>query len=167
LPANFLDLFNRAEADPNLLELQDEVKMIDAFAAELLGRLDGSNTADEIWAALVKARHEVAASQGDAARFAQAVQLMLDLIDQGADTILANAHIRHEVTRLMAQRANLVVNERRLQDMDRRTITKAEVQALIGAIVNILVSTIDDSDTLEVIQTKIRALFMPRALTNG
>jgi hypothetical protein len=128
----FLEAYERARRDPDLLSLADELALVDARASELLDALgDGGSPAD-LWRALdAECRNlERAIAKGDAPAQRTAVAAILALRDQGRRT----AATWGELDRLIERRRRVAETERRRIEAAQATVTVGELATIVAVL---------------------------------
>lgn len=156
LPERLLARYEEAQTDADLLVLRDEVALVDARLAELLGRVDTGESAGRWHAAQVAfAELQKARTKSDAKAFAAAMDELEGILIKGNDFGLWN-----EITSLLGTRKQLVESERkRLVEMQ-QVITAERAMVLLTTVVDIIRTHVTDRDTLAVISSEFRKLAM-------
>ena len=155
LPARLTARYEEAATDARLLELRDDIALLDARLADVLGRVD-TGESGALWQQLMRWRGEViaAARVGDSVAKAAAMNALLDLVGQGHADYRAWA----EVGAVLEQRRKLVESERkRLVEMQ-QTLTVEKAMLLIGAIGGIIKAHVTDRTQLAKISADISTL---------
>ena len=155
LPTRLAARYAEAQHDPALLEMREDVALLDARLADLLGRVD-TGESGAIWRNLQAARMEVLAAKKADDRIAQAIALnkLMDLISQGHTDYRAWG----EVGSVLEQRRKLVESERKRLQEAQQTLTVEKAMLLIGAIGGIIKAHIHDRSILSKISADISAL---------
>ena len=155
LPTRLAARYAEAQHDPALLEMREDVALLDARLADLLGRVD-TGESGAIWRNLQAARMEVLAAKKADDRIAQAIALnkLMDLISQGHTDYRAWG----EVGSVLEQRRKLVESERKRLVEAQQTLTVEKAMLLIGAIGGIIKAHIHDRSILSKISADISAL---------
>lgn len=155
LPARLAGRYAEAQADAALLELRDDVALVDARLADLLGRVD-TGESGALWQALQALRLDVITYKraGDTVKTAEALNVLLDLVGQGHADYRAWA----EIGGVIEQRRKLVESERkRLVEMQ-QTLTVERAMLLIGAISGVIKAHVHDRTTLAAIGRDIESI---------
>jgi hypothetical protein len=155
LPTRLAARYAEAEDDARLLELDQEIRLLDARLGDVLGRVD-TGESGALWSALKAARVELRATQrnGSAADQLKAFNRVLELIDQGYDDYRAWG----EVQALLEQRKRLVESERKRKIELQQTLSIEKAMLLIGAIGGIVKAHVTDRAQLAAISADISAL---------
>lgn len=128
----FLEAYERARNDPDLLALGDELALIDARAGELLDALGDGGSPAELWRALdAECRNlERTIAAGDAPGQRRAVAAILALRDAGRRT----AATWGELDRLIERRRRVAETERRRIEAAQATITVGELATIVAVL---------------------------------
>ena len=152
LPARLRESYETAAADPELLQMNHDIALLDTRLSELMAALDTSGvgqvwrTLGETWADLQRAR----ASQ-DSAGLAVALHAIGELIDSG----LADTDRWQELANLLERRRKLVETEMKRQQALQQMVTATEAMTLIAAVAESVRRHVTDRATLQAIQTDI------------
>ena len=150
LPARLMERYTEALDDPDLLALRDELALLDARLADVLGRVD-TGEAGRHWIGLAEAWRTVERSVNEVDRL-QAMADLGDLIEQG----VADYAAWDEVLRLIEQRRRLAESERkRLVEMQ-QMITVDRVMTLVAVLVDVVRRHVTDRQALSKISEDLR-----------
>ena len=155
LPARLTARYEEAATDARLLELRDDIALLDARLADVLGRVD-TGESGALWQQLMRWRGEViaAARVGDSVAKAAAMNALLDLVGQGHADYRAWA----EVGAVLEQRRKLVESERkRLVEMQ-QVLTSEQALLLMRALLDSVKTHVTDRAALAAIQTTFTQL---------
>lgn len=152
LPARLAERYEEARGDATLLALRDDIALLDARLAELLGRVDAGETG-EVWRAL---RHQSAVLkrarlERDSEGLQAALESIVALIERGADDAAAWA----EIGTTMEQRRRFVESERRRLVEMHQMISTERLMHLLGAVSEVfrraVTAHIADPDTARMV----------------
>jgi len=155
LPARMAGRYEEARADGELLALREDISLVDARLADLLGRVD-TGESGALWNSLQAARLELLACKqaSDIKGQMSALNLMMELISQGH----ADYRAWGEVAAVLDQRRRLVESERkRLVEMQ-QMISSERMMVLLGAVVGVIQEHVTDRTILSGITTGIQKL---------
>jgi hypothetical protein len=155
MPKRLMDTYLRAANDGDLLVLRDEVAVVDARLADLLGRLDSG----ESGAAWRKALEQYAALQeaidaGDPAALKSALDSLGSVIRRG----LADYAAWGEVLVTLDARRKLVESERKRLVQLSQMITAEQAMVLVTAVISLVKDNVDDQRALARISDGLRRL---------
>lgn len=152
LPTRLMERYQTARDDDRLLELRDEIALVDARLADMLGRVDTGESGQlwrklgECFARFKKAQHIKDTNE------ARAALLELDeLISAGVTDTAAWA----EVGQLLDQRRRLVESERKRQVELQQMITAERAMLLFTAIGETIKKYVKDRATLALIAAEL------------
>lgn len=151
LPTRLSSRYEAAVRDPELLALREDIALLDARLADVLGRVD-TGESGRLWQALLDAKRDyIKAKDKDREH---CLTSLLGLVDQGAADYAAWEDVRS----LLDQRRRLVESEhKRLAEMQ-QTLTVEKAMLLIGAVAGIIRSHVSDHTALQAISTDIERL---------
>jgi hypothetical protein len=155
LPERLAERYREATADGELLALREDIALIDARLADVLGRVD-SGESGATWKACRDTLAEYRTAK-DALKYVEAnaaLDRLAELIDHGLEDYAAWADVRS----LVDQRARLVANERRRLVEMQQMITAERAMTMLGAVVAIIRRHIRDRETLAAISADFGAL---------
>jgi hypothetical protein len=144
LPARLQERYQRAQADPDLLALRDEVALLDARLADVLSRADVGESA-ALWDRLHDAW--TAFQGGDATALAQVGRL----IEGG----IADWSAWREIARLIDQRRQLVESERKRLVELQQVLTAEQALVLLAAVTDAVRRHVHDRPTLAAISGEL------------
>lgn len=166
LPTRLMARYQEAQADPDLLALREEITLLDARIADVLGRVD-SGESGRLWQELQTTAMalRLARRQQNTEGIADALNTMLDLIGAGRADYAAWADVRT----LLEQRRRLVESERRRLTEMQQTLSVEKAMLLIGAIAGIIKAHVHDRATLAKISADLDGLLRrePAAVIDG
>lgn len=149
IPARLSERYSEAKDDPRLLELAEDIALLDARVADVLGRVD-TGESGAIWQALQKAvadfRKATKKEDKDAA-----ILYIFHLIERGNDDYQAWQDVRG----LLDQRRRLVESERKRLVESHQMISSERAMVLIAAIVDTVRRHVTDRGALAAISTDI------------
>lgn len=149
LPARLSARYEEARQNAALLELRDEIGLVDARLADLLGRVD-TGESGAIWQALKGAYTAllVARAASDTKKMSEALSQIGDLITRGhADYAAWN-----EIAAVLEQRRKLVESERKRLIELQQTITTNQAMVLVTALLSSIKEHVTDRQALSRIQ---------------
>jgi hypothetical protein len=157
LPDRLAGRYLEAQSDGELTSLREEVALIDARLADVLGRVD-SNEAGTLWAAIGKAvgGYREAEAEGTAglAKRAKAIDLIEGLCSEGREDYAAWA----EVLELIERRRKLAETETKRLAALGQLITAERAMLLLAAVVDVVRRHVDDRDALAAISRDVVSL---------
>jgi hypothetical protein len=156
LPARLLERYHEAASDPQLLELQAEIALIDARLGELLGRVDTGESGRR-WrrAQAAAADYRAALKRGedvDAARDALFAAILAGVQDEAA---WADIHATIE------QRRKLAESERKRLVETNQTITVERAMLIIAGLTDIIRRHVPDPQQRAAIAADLSQLTGP------
>lgn len=156
LPARLMARYQEAQSDPQLLALRDEVALVDARLADLLGRVDTGESARR-WQEAQEAFEELRRAQRKGKDGAKEFIAALDDLEQALRS--GNDYgLWAEIASVVDLRKRLVESERkRLVEMQ-QMITAERAMVLLSRVVDIIRTHVTDRDTLAAISADFRAL---------
>ena len=148
LPARLAGRYEEALANPDLLALRDDIAVIDARLAEMLGDLDASGGA-ATWEALAEEMNafEAALKTSDTRGMTRGLTAMRRLVGQGA----AEGEKWEQIALWMERKRKLSETERRLLVDMQQVITAEKAMVLMAALVDIVRRHVDDRSILAAI----------------
>lgn len=155
MPRRLADRYQEARDDPELLALREEIALLDAHLADLLGRVDRGESG-ALWLQLRQTYQDLndARLRGDGEAIASFLSELGTLILRGASNEASWAEIRSTLD----QRRRLVESERKRYVEMQQMITAERAMILIGAIVDVIRSHVTDRTKLAAISADIRSL---------
>jgi hypothetical protein len=155
LPSRMQAAYQASLNDPELLDLNGSIALIDARLADLLTRVD-TGESGAIWNELRKAYAEL--RNPNKAKAAEALNDIGMLINRGAGDSIAWA----EVSRLLDDRRKHVETKQRLETQGERAVPVNELMTLMGAILNLINETVTDKQQRQIIADGFERLATPR-----
>ena len=155
MPLHLLEKYHEAAQDTELLAVRQDIAMLDARIADLLGRVDTGLSA-EIFEEAGKAlnAYKTAKAAHDAVNAKVHMRTLEQLIFKGKTDYAAWEDVR----RLMEQRRKLIETEMRRLEKMQQFITAEEVAALISAIGHTAKRVIKDPQVLNEFTTELLSL---------
>lgn len=153
LPRRLLARYDEAQHDSRLLELHDEISLLDARLADVLGRVEQGDSRD-LWKALREALADYHAGNDNA------IRTIGGLIERG----IADWAAWGEVSKLIGQRASLVESERRRLVEMQQMVTAEQASTLIVRMAAIVRRYVTDRDSLAAISAELAGLLDRPAL---
>ena len=160
LPTRLAGRYAEALADRQLLELREEVSLLDARLAEVLGRLD-SGECGAVWRALREqmVAYRRAQGEGKGSEVAAALEQAERLIEHGLQDYVVWAEIRA----LIEERRKLVESERkRLVEMQ-QMLTTEQAMVLLAAVADTVRKHVHDRSALAAISAELGKLMAGEA----
>lgn len=156
LPTRLGERFLASRSDPDLLNLNAEIALIDARLGDLLRRVD-SGESGELWKALKGTFKELEQAKRNGDDLAEA--LAFDELGQLVSRASADYEAWIDVRLLVEQRRKLVDSEgRRRKDMQ-DMITSEKAMLLVTSLVDTVRRHVRDRDTLAAISADLARLF--------
>lgn len=155
LPDRLSSRYEQAVNDPQLLELNHEIALMDSRLSDLLARIDTGETG-QLWSDVTKAWVELTEAirrQDKVKQQKTAVQLDA-LIKKGNDDYQA----WNEIQDTIEQRRRLVESERKRLVEAQQYVTAVQAMTLIGNVLAIIKDNVTDRQTLQAISTGINQL---------
>lgn len=154
LPERLAGRYEQALADPEILALRDEIALLDARKAELLGRVL-SGESGEAWQQARRQQQALTQSlnKGDIAAARSAIMELERIIGRG----LADYAAWREIQGLLDQRERLVRSERQRMVQGQQMISLQQVMVFVNAISSLVREHVRDPDALAAISAGIRA----------
>lgn len=156
LPTRLAARYQEAQADPDLLNLNDEIRLTYALLVDALKGID-TGESGRLWRSL-KAEWDAlkdAQREKDSAAIAQHLNAIGSLITRG----LADYAARVEVLDIIDRRRKLVESEGKRRQAMQQMITAERAMLLISAIVDVVMRHVDDPATRAAISADIGALY--------
>jgi hypothetical protein len=155
LPTRLRERYQEALDDPELIALNDEIALIDARLAELLGRID-SGESMSVWEKLRKAYQALREAQAakDVAGTVDALNVLGDMIERGG----RDDETWNQIYYLLDQRRKLTESERKRRVDMQQMVTAERLTILMTAVQDAIRRNVHDRDTLSAISADIRAL---------
>jgi len=150
LPSRLQDRYREAVADGELLALREDIALLDARLAEVLGRLD-TGESNQVWQELQRTYGELRTARGSPERMAAALTAMGQLIEDG----LADYAAWDDVRSLLDQRRRLVESERRRLVEMQQMLTAEQAMTLLAAVTDTIRRHVTDRNTLAAIATDL------------
>ena len=134
VPDNLATVYDAARADPDLLSLRDNVALVDARIAQLLGDIDNGGAAGQLWENLIRewAKLLAAIRADNATQQGKSINVLNAIINDGAATAAA----WNEITGLTETR-------RRAVDTEQRVVVTRETMVSIEAVLMYLAIQIE------------------------
>ena len=152
LPARLAERYAEAQADEKLTEMRDEIALIDARLAELLGRID-TGESGTLWIRVVKAFHDYDEHRGgihDRDKYTALSAAIEDGLADHANWL--------EIREAIEQRRRLAESEhKRLKDLQ-QMMTTEQAMTLLGGVVATIRDHVKDADLLRAIHTDLSGL---------
>jgi hypothetical protein len=142
LPTRLTERYQQALADPGLLELREEVSLVDARLADVLGRVD-SGESGAAWA-LLKAQFRDYRKAREGADKTAALLAIEDTIRDGLDDYAAWEEVRSRID----QRSRLVSSERQRLVQMQQMVTVEQAMTLLAAVSDTVRRHVTDSSAL-------------------
>lgn len=156
MPARLMDAAQAASVDPELLSLRAEIGLVYARMADILKRVD-TNESGQLWERVGEAFTEFEHARGTV-REVPGLERLRAAIESGQTDYEA----WHEVGLLIEQRRKLVETEQKRLIAMEQMITTERALLLVGAIVNIIKTRVNDANVLSAITEDVGKL-----LTSG
>lgn len=155
LPTRMLANYEAALTDPELVALREELAVITAREADLLGRVD-SGEAGAHWNGIRDALADFRRAQrrDDAVGAASALRDMERLVDLG----IADYQAWAELLRAIETRRRLAETERRRLEAMEQMITSERAMLLVAALVDAVRRHVHDRDVLDAIGREVEQL---------
>jgi hypothetical protein len=155
LPKRLLERFEEAAKDQDLINMTQDLALIEARLADLLGRVD-SGEAGQVWLNLRLAWQALrqAQSQEDQAGAAEALTEIGRMINRGA----ADALAWREVGDLIERRRRVVETEQKRRIAAGRLVAVEEAMAIVIAIQESVRTHVQDRATLQAISEEVSRL---------
>lgn len=148
LPDRLSSRYEQAVNDPQLLELNHEIALIDSRLSDLLARIDTGETG-QLWQDATKAWQKYRLNQDD-----ETAAQLDTLIKKGNDDYQA----WNEIQDTIEQRRRLVESERKRLVEAQQYVTAVQAMTLIGNVLAIIKDNVTDRQTLQAISTGINQL---------
>jgi len=155
LPARLADRYQEARSDEELLSLREEVALIDARMADLLGQVN-TGEAGEHWRKLNDLYQFIL--RAGRAKDTEGLNTGLTRMGSVLREASGSYDIWDEVGKLMEQRRRLVESERRRYVEMQQVITADRAMLLISALVDIVRQHVDDRGILAAIAVDVGKL---------
>lgn len=155
LPERLAGRYGEALADPQLLELRDEIALVGTRQSELLTHLDSGLSLQRWQDAQAAHAAMVAAIRS---KDSQAMQVAIADLGAALDAGAGDYAVWREVVELTEQRRKLVESEHKHLIAARQMITSERAMVLLAAVVDIIRRNVEDREVLAVISSEIRAL---------
>jgi len=155
LPERLGPKYAEALADPQLLELRDEVGLIGTRIGELVERIDSGESAQR-WKALQAAYTDLqdATRSGDKPAFVVAMASLGHAIEAGGQ----DYQTWREIVGLAEARRKLAESERKRQVEMQQMISSERAMILLAAITDVVRRNVSDPSTLAAISADLRQL---------
>lgn len=151
LPTRMGERYQQALIDPELLAMREEVALLDARLADVMGRVD-TGESGRVWAALQKAWRVYRTGPPDKRMEAEAQ--ISDLITDGASDYEA----WEEVRSLVDQRSRIVGNERQRMMQMQQMLSVDQAMTLLAAVADSVRKHVSDRGTLAAISEDLTRL---------
>lgn len=156
LPTRMVAAYQAALNDPELLDLNQSIALIDSRVIDLLGRVD-TGESGQLWKDIGKAYAELRAATDGVERL-KAFAKMDILIDKGLTDYAAWS----EVGRLLEDRRKHVETKQKVELQGERAVSANELMTFMGAVLNLIQSTVSSKDERIKIANGIEQLITPR-----
>jgi hypothetical protein len=155
LPTRMLARYREAEKDAELTSLRDEIALVDARLADLLGRVD-TRESGALWQALRHAYRTFKRTQaaGDVGKMREALADLEVRLDAGAPDDQAWA----EIQELIEMRRKLCESEARRLATLQQMISAERLTLLMGVIVEVIAKYVTDRQALSNIAIELQRL---------
>lgn len=159
LPVRMVSAYEAALNDPQLVDLDASIALIDARVIDLLGRVD-SGESGAVWKSLSKAYDDLRKALRESDGIAQMDALMVldGLIHQGAADYQAWA----EVTRLLDDRRKHVETKQKVELSGERAVSVSELATFMGAMMALIQSTVSNPREKQQIADGMERILTPR-----
>ena len=155
LPARLAARYGEALADPQLLELRDEIALVGTRQSELLGHLD-TGLSLQHWKDAQAAHGELlAAIRG---KDTAALQIALTALGAALDAGAGDYAVWQEVTEMTEQRRKLVDSEHKRLVAMQQMISTEQAMALLARITESIRKHVSDPRTLAAVAAELRAV---------
>lgn len=155
IPVRMVAAYEASLNDPEILNLNTSIALIDARIADLLTRVD-TGESGAIWNELRKAYAEL--RNPNKAKAAEALNDIGMLINRGAGDSIAWA----EVSRLLDDRRKHVETKQKIETSGERAVSATELMTFMGAVLSLIQSTVSDKREKQLIADGIERLITPR-----
>lgn len=152
LPPKLQERYDHAQGDPELLVLEQEIRLVDARLQDMAARLDQGESG-ALWQKAKQSIREVAAAYRRRA-YGEATPLMLDL-KETVEAGVAEQEAWAELGRWIDRRKQLVESERKRLVELQQYVPAQRVQVMLQAIGGIIQTHVTDPSTLAAIATGI------------
>ena len=167
MPSRVAARYGRHLLDPELLSAQDEVALLTARIDEVLGALPDEDEAALAWEAF--AQHLSAARSlrvkagksgeaSDVNDFLSAFDVAWDLYTEGMSYQRSARSVWDEVTALVETRRRVVGGEVDYRTAQAQIITRDQMMGILGALIQIIQTHVNDRATIARIQDAVVAL---------
>lgn len=159
VPERLQDKYQTALGDANLLSLRDELALVDARLAELLGRVDKVGH-DKAWAGMLERVSEARGfvSSGNSSAALKILEEAEEALRRGVDDFAVWGEVNSQIT----LRARLAESERRRMVDLQQFVTAERAMMLIMSISETIKRHVTDYATLSAISSDIARLVGPR-----
>jgi hypothetical protein len=155
LPSRLAGRYAEALADPQLLELRDEIALIGTRQSELLTHLASGNSLQR-WQEAKSAYEEV--EEAIAAQDALALRMALNALANALHARLSDYAGWREIMETTELRRRLVESENRRLVQMQQTLTVEQTMALLAAVTDIIRRKVDDPHVLAEIAAALRGI---------
>jgi hypothetical protein len=155
LPERLAGRYGEALADPNLLELRDEIALVGTRLGELVEHLDTGESLRH-WQSVQAAHRDIAA----AIRISDKALLRagLSALDTAVEAGLDNYATWKEIVDLTEARRKLVESEQKRLVAMQQMITSEQAMILLAVLTNIVRKHVTDPNVLAAISTELKKL---------
>ncbi len=155
LPERLAGRYNEALADPKLMELRDEIALMGARLAELVGRVEAGDSTGR-WKALQAAFADLrdATRRADKPGVTFAMAALENAIKSGGNDYAT----WREIAELTEQRRKLVESEQKRLVAMQQMITSEQAMILLAAITDTVRKHVTDKSALAAISTELKQL---------
>lgn len=155
MPRHLLTHYKAAMSDGKLISLREDLAVIDARMAELMGRIEGRESANA-WAQAREAQTIIRAGFGaqDTTMIQAGMRQLTDALSAGQ----ADYKTWDELTKVMDVRRKIVESERRFMVELQQMLTIEDVTMIIDALASSIKRNVTDVRALSAIQQDITAI---------
>lgn len=152
LPARLLARYQEASADAELLALREDIALVDARLADLLGRVDSGESV-QAWGRVAEGLGllRAAIAQGDAGGLRGAVSALEAAVKQGQ----ADYAAWDEVGKTLDRRARLVEGERRRLVEMQQMLSAEQAMTLLAAVADVIRRHVTERAALAAISAEL------------
>lgn len=159
LPQRMLAAYEAASSDPELLDLKQSVALIDARLLDLLSRVD-SGESGVLWSETIKAFRVLrkAYRGGDHIEVMKAFAAM----DVVIESVMQDYAAWSEIQRLLDDRRKHVETQANIELKGERAVSANELMTFMGAVLNLIQSTVSDKQERMKIADGMEQLINPK-----
>jgi hypothetical protein len=155
LPRQLLKQFDQALADPELTSLQDELALLKARQAEILGRLKDNPIPE--WSDAERLFSELLSAEDDQRRL-QVMEQLGVVLAQGSSASVLYESTWTELRELIQERSKVSAKETRRHFDLNAVLTAEQAMMMVRAIINAIRDTVTDPKMLQDVFARIREL---------